>query len=294
MTRSMSQYKIALFGTDYKAKHREQLQLIIQELQGYDVSLYFDPAFLIVLQREYNIDPQQAHRLELDNALDVDLAISLGGDGTFLRTARRISGQGIPILGINLGRLGFLTDIDVHEAVPQLGQLFAGQYSIEERRQLRVEVNGKYIGDVLNEVAILKRETASMISIQTHLDGTFLADYDCDGLVISTPTGSTAYSLSVYGPIMMPDADCHLIAPIAPHSLSMRPLVISSGSVLEMCVEARNNSFMLALDGGAKILSCDSQLRVYSSPHCIQMVRLKTLSYAETLRRKLHWATPVR
>lgn len=290
----MSQYKIALFGTGYKAKHREQLQLLFDHLQSYEVRLYFDPSFLSVVEHEYGLSIPKAQVLPIGSALDVDLAISLGGDGTFLRAARQISGQGIPILGINLGRLGFLTDMDVHEAVPLLGQLFEGQYSVEERRQLRVEVDGKYLGDVLNEVAILKRETASMISIQTYLDGTYLADYDCDGLVLSTPTGSTAYSLSVYGPIMMPDADCNLIAPIAPHSLSMRPLVIASGAVVEMSVESRNNSFMLALDGGAKILSTEAKLKVYSSPHYIPIVRLRTLNYAETLRRKLHWATPVR
>ncbi len=290
----MSQYKIALFGTGYKAQHREALQLIYNELKRYDVRIYFDSSFLCVVKQEYNLEIDQYHILEEGIALDIDFAISLGGDGTFLRTARFISGQQIPILGINLGRLGFLTDIDVHEAVPLLGRLFNQEYQLEKRRQLRVEVDGKYVGDVLNEVAILKRETASMISVQTHIDKTYLANYDCDGLVLATPTGSTAYSLSVYGPIMMPDADCTLIAPIAPHSLSMRPLVIASDAVLEMSVEARNNSFMLALDGAAKIFSCNSSLRVYRSPNSITMVRLKPHNYAETLRRKLHWAAPVR
>lgn len=290
----MSKYKIALFGTGYKPQHKEQLQLIFAELQRYDVSIYLEKSFHRVVASEYGLSLPSQLILDQGTALDLDFAISLGGDGTFLRTARFLNGQDIPILGINLGRLGFLTEIDVQEAVPLLGRLFSGEYTIDRRSQLRVEVDGKHLGDVLNEVAILKRETASMISIKTHLDSTYLADYDCDGLVIATPTGSTAYSLSVYGPIMMPEAECTLIAPIAPHSLSMRPLVIKSDSVLEMSVESRNNSFMLALDGSAKILGCEAQIRVSHSKHTIPILRLRSSNYTETLRKKLHWAAPVR
>lgn len=286
-------YHIALFGTGYKDKYRDQLQLILDELQRYGVRLHLDEDFCHILQDEYNLRIANCQVLDNQDA-KIDFAISLGGDGTFLRAARRMSGLDVPILGINLGRLGFLTNMDVHEAVPLLGKLFDGAYSIEQRWQIRLEVDGIYQGDALNEVAILKRETASMISIQTKLDGTFLADYDCDGLVIATPTGSTAYSLSVYGPIMMPNADCTLIAPIAPHSLSMRPLVIGSKATLELNIEARNHSFMVALDGNAQILNCGSKLKVYRSPHAISMIQLRPISYAETLRRKLHWGKPVR
>lgn len=289
-----SKYKVGLFGTGYKAQHREAIQLIFDELQRHEVALYFEPTFYDVLVEEYALIPPSDKLLGREGAYDLDYAISLGGDGTFLRTARRIGGQGIPILGVNLGRLGFLTDIDVHEAAPLLHKLFDKTYTIEERRQLRIEVDGKYYGDVLNELAIVKRETGSMITIHTKLDGAFLADYDCDGLILATPTGSTAYSLSVYGPIIMPDASCTLIAPIAPHSLSMRPLVVASSSVLEMRVTARNHSFMLSLDGQAKIVPCQTEVRVLESQQSISMIRLRELSYAETLRRKLHWGTPVR
>lgn len=290
----MTQYKVALFGTGYKPQHKEQLSRLFGELGRYDVSLYFDPAFRHIVIDEYGLVPPPSQTLEYGTALDIDFAISLGGDGTFLRTARQLSGQNIPILGVNLGRLGFLTDIDAHELIALLPQLFTKQYSIERRTQLRVLVDGKYVGDVLNELAILKRETGSMISIHTELDNVFLADYDCDGLVVATPTGSTAYSLSVYGPIIMPDAKCTLLAPIAPHSLSMRPLVVASSSLLEMTVSSRNNSFMLSLDGQARIYNCAAVVRVEESTHCIQMIRLRNTSYAEILRRKLHWATPVR
>lgn len=290
----MPRHKIALFGTGYKPQHSPLLQLILQELQSYDIALALDPTYHHILESEYHLALPPAEVLEYGSALDIDLAISLGGDGTFLRTARQLSGQDIPILGVNLGRLGFLTDIDAHELIEHLPRLLDGQYTLEKRQQLRVEVDGKYLGDVLNEIAILKRETGSMISITTHIDNTYLADYDCDGLVIATPTGSTAYSLSVYGPIIMPDTACMLLAPIAPHSLSMRPLVVSANSTLEMTVAARNHSFMLTLDGQAKIFNCGVAIRISQSPYAIQMIRLRGASYAEILRRKLHWGTPVR
>ena len=290
----MTQYRVALFGTGYKSHYTSQLETLFKSLQEYDVALYFDPSFYHVVTEEYALVPPPAHILEYGTALDLDFAISLGGDGTFLRTARQLSGQDIPILGVNLGRLGFLTDMDAEELIEYLPQLFRGEYHIEHRTQLQVSVDGKYIGDVLNELAILKRETGSMISIHTHLDDVFLADYDCDGLVVATPTGSTAYSLSVYGPIIMPDAACTLLAPIAPHSLSMRPLVVSSSSLLEMTVSSRNNSFMLTLDGQARIYNCNVKISVNLSQRKIHMIRLRGASYAETVRRKLHWAAPVR
>lgn len=291
---TMNPYKVAVFGTGYKSQHRQELELIFAELARPDVALYYDPSFDRIVRREYGIVPPAGQLLDLGTALDLDFAISLGGDGTFLRTARQLGGQDIPILGVNIGRLGFLTDIDAHEAAPLLHRLFEGAYTVERRMQLRVEVDGKHYGEVLNELAILKRETGSMISIHTLLDGAYLADYDCDGLIVATPTGSTAYSLSVYGPIMMPDAECALIVPIAPHSLSMRPLVVSDEAVIELSVTARNNSFMLTLDGQDKIVPCNTQIRVLKSTHCISMIRLRVMSYADTLRRKLHWGAPVR
>ncbi len=287
-------YRIAVFGTSHKQQHTEQLRQLFDELERREVELYFDSAFYQILTGEYDLHPRASGFVEEDQALAVDYAISLGGDGTFLRTARRVGAQGVPILGINLGRLGFLTDMNVAEAASLIDNLFTGACYIEERMQLRITVDGKVYGDVLNEVALLKRETGSMITIHTHLDDVYLADYDCDGLVVSTPTGSTAYSLSVHGPIIMPESACILLAPIAPHSLTMRPLVVSSDTVTTMSVSARNNSFLLVLDGQSRIVSCGATIKVERSPHTIRMLHLRKISYAEVLRRKLLWGAPVR
>lgn len=287
-------YRIAIFGSEHTQRHTAHLRLLFDKLTRSDVALYYDAAFLEALQTSYGLTPPVAGVLPQGQALDVDAAISLGGDGTFLRTARRVGAQKIPILGINLGRLGFLTDMDIAEAPEQIDRLIEGDYTLELRTQLKVEVDGQYFGEVLNEVAILKRETGSMIGIHTLLDGNYLADYECDGLVVATPTGSTAYSLSVYGPIMMPQTRCMLLAPIAPHSLTMRPLVVSDDVEVSLEVSARNNSFLMVLDGQTKIFPCGVRIRITRAQHTISIIHLDRSVFADTLRRKLLWGAPVR
>lgn len=288
-------YHIAIFGSIHKAEHRDKLRQFFQELVKYDVALYFDPPFFESLIEIIGQDAIEAPRLLTHTeTASLDYAISLGGDGTFLRTARRVAAQNTPILGINLGSLGFLTNLEASEAAPLIHKLFSSSCYIEERKQIRVEINDKYFGDALNEVAILKRETGSMISILAGLDGDHLANYDCDGLVISTPTGSTAYSLSVQGPIIMPQASCILLAPIAPHTLTMRPLVIPDTMTIDLSVSAHNGSFLISLDGQSKILNCSSSIRLRLSEHRIRMVQLEHKPFAKTLRQKLLWGTTVR
>lgn len=287
-------YRVAIFGSLHKGGYKERLKQLFTELTKFDVALYYDLRFLEKLRGMLDEHELRISGiLAMGEVLDVDCAISLGGDGTFLRTARCIAKQHIPVLGINLGSLGFLTNLEAGEAPPLIHKLFSKSYHIEERTQIQVEVNDQYIGDVLNEVAILKRETGSMISIHALLDGNHLANYDCDGLIVATPTGSTAYSLSVQGPILMPQASCLLLAPIAPHTLSMRPLVIPDNITIDLSVNAHNNSFLISLDGQSKILNCSSSIRLCLSEHRIRMIRLEDKPFTETLRTKLLWgATP--
>ena len=226
--------------------------------------------------------------------MDMDFVISLGGDGTLLRAARRVFAEGTPVLGLNMGRLGFLTDRSVQEALPLLSRLFEGKYTTERRMLLSVEVDGTHYGEALNEVALLKRETGSMITLHTRLAGDELASYECDGLVIATPSGSTAYSLSAYGPLMMPQVGAMLITPIAPHSLTMRPLVIPEDETIEMTVSARNNTFLIVLDGQTKILPCGAKIIIRKSVNSLCLLHLDKHSFADTLRKKLLWAAPVR
>ena len=198
-----------------------------------------------------------------------DFAISIGGDGTFLRTARWVGAKEIPIIGINTGHLGFLAEESIKSAPQLIESLIEGKYFIESRSLLEVRaVEGDIRSSLsgwayaLNEVAILRQDTASMITVNTLLDNMPVASYQGDGLIISTPTGSTAYNLSVGGPIVQPTAPCWVLSPIAPHSLTMRPLVVSDSHIIETSVDSRAETYRLTLDGRTLILPINVKLRV--------------------------------
>lgn len=224
---------------------------------------------------------------------EVDYIICFGGDGTFLRTLHRIASPTTPILAINSGHLGFLTDLDIHDAARYIDRLISGDYLIEERRLLSVEVEG-YQAYALNEIAIQKRETGSIINVETHINDHFLADYAADGLIVATPTGSTSYSLSLNGPLVSPDCPVLLITPIAPHSLSMRPIVLPDTVTLHLKVFSRSSTFMLVTDGNVAVFPTGTPLTIARAKHPVRLIRLSNHTFAETLREKLHWGQNLR
>lgn len=227
-----------------------------------------------------------------------DMALSIGGDGTFLRTAARIGNSGIPILGINAGRLGFLADVQLNEASSVLPQMLTqGKYDVEHRALLHLEIpdcRQPYQHFALNEVAILKRDVSSMVSVSVYIDGSLLNQYDADGLTIATPTGSTAYAMSAGGPILEPQSHCFVIVPIAPHSLTTRPLVIRDGGVIDVRVKSRNNLFLVAIDGLPLHLTTEYSLRLTRADYEIGVVRCPEHTFFDTLRQKLMWGADVR
>ncbi len=225
-----------------------------------------------------------------------DFAISIGGDGTFLRTARWVGAKEIPIIGINTGHLGFLAEDSIKAAGEVIDNLMDGNYFIESRSLLEVRaVDGNIRSSLsgwayaLNEVAILRQDTASMITVNTLLDELPVASYQGDGLIISTPTGSTAYNLSVGGPIVQPTAPCWVLSPIAPHSLTMRPLVVSDSHVIETSVESRAETYRLTLDGRTLILPIDVKLHVRRAPFVVKVWHSKGHNFIDTLSAKLLW-----
>lgn len=224
---------------------------------------------------------------------EIDYIICFGGDGTFLRTLHRIASPTTPILAINSGHLGFLTDLDIHDAAQYIDRLISGEYLIEERRLLSVEVEG-YQAYALNEIAIQKRETGSIINVETHINEYFLADYAADGLIVATPTGSTAYSLSLNGPLVSPDCPVLLITPIAPHSLSMRPIVLPDTVTLHLKVFSRSSTFMLVTDGNVAVFPTGTPLTIARAKHPVRLIRLSNHTFADTLREKLHWGQNLR
>lgn len=226
-----------------------------------------------------------------------DFAISMGGDGTLLKTAGRVRGKQIPIVGINMGRLGFLADVSAADIENMFDALYRGDYSVEDRSLIRVETNGEPINGyecALNDVAILKRDSASMISIRACINGEYLTTYQADGLIVSTPTGSTAYSLSNGGPIIVPHTGVLLMTAVAPHSLNIRPIVIPDTAQIELTVSSRSHTFLVAVDGQSVKLPEGTTLRLTRAPYIVKVVKRSGTRYFSTLRKKLMWGADVR
>lgn len=235
--------------------------------------------------------------IEPDELTNVDLVISMGGDGTFLKAACMVGEREIPILGINKGRLGFLADVLPSEIEDVLEHVLRRDYVIENHTVIKLEADGECVDCcpfALNDIAVLKRDTASMISIKAYVNGEFLVNYQADGLIIATPTGSTAYSLSNGGPIIVPQSGSLCITPVAPHSLNIRPIVINDTSVIELEVCSRSHNFLVAIDGRSMKLTEGTRLTIRKADYMVKLVKLKNQRYFSTLHRKLMWGADSR
>ena len=224
---------------------------------------------------------------------EADMALSLGGDGTFLTTVMWVSRQGMPILGVNLGHLGYLTAGRLEANNVLIDDVLDGNYRIEERTMLQVECDAVAIPHpwALNEVAILRHDTSSMRDMETRLRSHQLTTYRGDGLIVSTPTGSTAYNLSVGGPILEPTTSCLVLSPISPHSLTMRPLVVRDDSTITVRTHSRATHYEVSLDGEVSLCPTGSTLTIARAPYCARVVQCQGNNFAATLRQKLLWGT---
>lgn len=230
--------------------------------------------------------------VEPEDFNDADFVISMGGDGTFLRAAGRVGNRQIPLLGINMGRLGFLADVLPSEIESTLDRVLSGDYIIEDHTVIKLESDGEEVSCnpfALNDIAVLKRDNASMISIKARVNGDFLVNYRADGLIIATPTGSTAYSLSNGGPIIVPQSGSLCITPVAPHSLNIRPIVINDTGVIELEVESRSHNFLVAVDGRSLKMAEGTRLTIRKAPYTVKIIKLKNRRYFSTLHEKLMW-----
>ena len=228
---------------------------------------------------------------------EADFVISMGGDGTFLKAASRVGHKDIPILGVNMGRLGFLADISPDDIEHCIDALAQDDFAIESRALILVEADGNPLGDfsyALNDVAILKRDTASMISIRANINGQYLNTYQADGLVVSTPTGSTAYSLSNGGPIIVPGTKVFSMTAVAPHSLNVRPIVIPDSAVVELDVESRSHNFLVAIDGRSEKCKEGTKITLRRAPYDVKVVKRSDHRYFNTLREKMMWGADSR
>ena len=299
--------KIVLFGNLYNDKPEEyenQFYAICQKIRSHFIDIYLPAVFFNTLSVELKEKIESFIHIYDSSIPQVDLAFSIGGDGTFLRTATEVAHHKIPILGINTGRLGFLADIKFEDLDETLDEIFNKNYRIEMRMLLKTiaikysseegEVSSQFANYSLNEVAILKQDTSSMLTIHAYIDGEYLTSYQADGLVIATPTGSTAYSLSIGGPIMVPTAPNIILTAIAPHSLNSRPLVVDSNSKISLKVESRSSNYLVSLDGESQTLDANTLLEISKADYAQPVVKRCGHTFFETLRNKLMWGADIR
>lgn len=280
---------IAIFGNTLRSETIREVKHIIEFLQLRGVD--------IVLSQELR---QEAFTREFPSVKDysahigntIDFALSVGGDGTFLTTASLVGHLDVPILGINCGHMGYLAEVQTDNIDLVLDQLISNKYTIEQRRMLEVtcQQEGKIASPyALNEVAILKSGLSSMITADVTLNGEFLHNYKADGLLLATPTGSTAYNLSVGGPLLDPHVNAIILSPVATHSLNIRPLVVLDDSKIDVKISSRNGSYLLSVDGRSQVLSQDIQLHIERSQRTIKLVRIDGQTFMQSLKDKLNW-----
>ena len=227
----------------------------------------------------------------------VDYLISIGGDGTLLDTVSLVRDSGIPVIGINMGRLGFLANVHKQDIELSIDSLLKGKYTLDKRTLLRVENDSNLFGGInygLNELTIHKKDTSSMIIIHAYINGEFLNSYWADGLIISTPTGSTGYSLSCGGPIIFPKSENFVITPISPHNLNVRPIVIADNYILSFEVEGRSSNFLLTLDSRTETIDASTPFAVRKETFEFNLLKLHNENYLDTLRDKLMWGLDAR
>jgi NAD+ kinase len=288
--------QILVFGNKYKLKFINSVKELFFKLKHRGANILFDKEFAKEIQNSGMLDISEFD--VFDNNFSGDIAISLGGDGTLLATANRIGSQQIPILGINLGRLGFLTDVQAHELDNLDDIIFNKKYKVDDRMVLRAEITNNNLTPLteysLNEIAVLKQDLSSMISIDVTLNGEPLHTYQADGLLVSTPTGSTAYSLSVGGPIMMPENHNLIIAPVASHSLNVRPLIIPDNWNIDLKISSRSHSYLASIDGRSITMPDTASISISKADYTVRIIRLEGHSFLNTLKTKLMWGADVR
>ncbi|MDO4310674.1 MAG: NAD kinase [Prevotella sp.] len=286
----------AIFGNTFQARKSAAIRDVLVSLESHGAGISVDREYHDFLLRENLIEPGRAAVFDGDG-FTADFVISMGGDGTFLKAVGRVGAKAIPVIGVNMGRLGFLADVGQGEFDNVIEALYDGSYTVENRVVIMVDTDGEPLAEsncALNDVAILKRDNASMISIHTSINGEYVTTFQADGLVVSTPTGSTAYSLSNGGPIIVPGTHVLVLTAVAPHSLNIRPIVIADESEITLAVESRSHNFLVAVDGRSEKCCDVTRLTLRKAPYDVKIVKRCGTRYFDTLRHKMMWGKDAR
>ncbi|CAH8282269.1 NAD+ kinase [Mariniflexile fucanivorans] len=287
--------KVAVFGRFYNKTTTDSVERLFDYLLKKNADAYIETEFFNLIKKEApNFDDYKSFKTfdTLDKSFD--FLVSVGGDGTILRAIIFVKDMDIPIVGINTGRLGFLATIQVNQIENAIQNIIDGKYKISERSLLSIETSPenedvKSLNFALNEIAVSRKNTTSMITVETYLNDEYLTSYWSDGLIVSTPTGSTGYSLSCGGPVITPDTNSFVLAPIAPHNLSARPLIIPDSTEIQLRVEGREESHLISLDSRIATLENGTIIKIKKADFKIKMIDLLNESFLDTLRKKLLW-----
>lgn len=289
--------RIAIYGRPTPANHTEEVKKIFSQLDGLGFEYVIHDAFYHSLKDIIPFKKEPGTFSTELTAGSVDYLISMGGDGTLLETLPFVAKPGIPVLGINTGRLGFLAIVSEENFSPALVALKNKKFTIENRTLLNLDTSASLFGRynyALNEICVQRKDASTMLTIHTYLNDEFLNSYWADGLIVATPTGSTAYSLSCSGPILLPDDSSFIITPIAPHNLNVRPVVIPDNYVIRLKVEGRNPTNLVSLDSRSEDIDSSVELVIRKEKFGVKLIQIPGTSFTETLRKKLHWGKDIR
>jgi Predicted sugar kinase len=291
--------KIAVYGREFQPSVIPYVQHLFDLLIAKDAELWIYEDFRQFLRQQVAFSEElnsYANRSELPD--DIGFMLSLGGDGTMLAAVAIVGDSGIPVAGVNFGRLGFLADINKDAIDPAMEAIFRGEYNIQKRTLLTVrsEQMTLFSGNpfALNDITLFKSDSSAMITVNAYLNGELLNAYWADGIIVATPTGSTAYSLSCGGPIIVPGSGNFVITPISPHNLNVRPVVISDDMELDLEIESRSGKFLLSCDSQTTSVSTDIRLKISRAHYQVNLLRLKDYRYFSNLRNKLLWGLDAR
>ncbi|MDW3197157.1 MAG: NAD kinase [Cytophagales bacterium] len=283
-------FKVAIHGREVSESVEAYVKEVIDTLRAYQVEISVSEAFSTSRYAPYFEGFNRFSRVEQIDQFD--FVLSLGGDGTFLETLTLVGPTEIPILGINTGRLGFLAPISREMIKEALTKLLKGRYEIDNRSLVSLEASGSPFGGdhyAINEFAMIRKDTSSMIAIKCYINEQYLATYWADGLMVSTPTGSTGYSLSCGGPIIMPHSGNFILTPVSPHNLNVRPLVLSDENEIRFEVDSRSTNFLISLDSRSTTVSDDISLKITKAKFKAKLLSIEGVSFIGTLRNKLNW-----
>ncbi|MGV3640342.1 MAG: NAD kinase [Adhaeribacter sp.] len=284
--------KLAILGKPFSEKLIPYLQGLFDDLASRQAEIMVVESFRIYLQNHLQLPEGIVTFRRGDPLAGVNFVLSIGGDGTLLDAVTYVGARQIPILGINTGRLGFLASVPYDNIAGAIDALYKGHYVIDERSLIRADTDQEVFDGInfgLNEFSILKTDTSTMIVVHTYLDGEYLNSYWADGLLVSTPTGSTGYSLSCGGPVVLPQTNNFVISPVCPHNLNVRPLVVPDKSVITFEIEGRSNNFLISLDSRSRPVDASIQIAVRRENFNARLVKMTDVNFLSTLRNKLNW-----